>query len=81
MVSMGGDGELRCAEAKGLMRLPAAFDNALILLEHDLDFALDCIPALGGIPRPVAQALSTRLEVAQCALYLALHGTAEGKAN
>ena len=81
MVYLDGQGELACATAQGLVNLPSDFEDALISLGREVDLAIDCMPTFGGIPRPVAEALRKRLEVAQCAIDLALRGTQKAKVH
>ncbi len=73
-VYVNGAGELRCVENHGCIQIPEEFSTVLPALAGYLALAQECIELLGGIPKPVAQAILRNLEPARAALDLALRG-------
>ena len=68
----------QCIEAKGLVQIPAEFDEVLAVLYRDLGTALGCAQIFGGVPRPVAEAILRNLEPARCAIDLAVNRERKG---
>ena len=77
MVYIDSEGP-QCIEAKGLVQIPAEFDDVLITLHRDLGTAIDCARIFGGVPRPVAEAVLMNLEPARCAIDLAVNRDRKG---